>query len=364
MPGARCGTGQPCRPDDRRTQRDPPRPGPHPRPRWRRPRARPRVEARARGGRPGGRGGTRQRGDRPAAGRPVRARRPARPARGRGPRTDRGRGPRGRGARGAAGRRRGGRARRGRDRRSSARCEPPPGWRRRKAFCHDVAEAAGVRMARSRALGGGQQAEAAAFIAELAADGALAVLKADGLAAGKGVIVTDSTAQALELDAVVPRGPGARRAGARDRGAARGARGQRDRDLRRHPRDRAPGGARPQAPVRRGRRSQHGRDGRLLAAARSRRRRGGRVAPDRPPADPRRAGASGHAVPGLPVRGPDADPDRPRAPRDQRPARRSRGPGDPAAPRRRSRAAPGSRGGGRPARRRADRGSRSARRPP
>jgi phosphoribosylamine--glycine ligase len=68
-----------------------------------------------------------------------------------------------------------------------------------KAFCHDVAKAAGVRMARARAFGGGQEAEAASFIADLAADGALAVLKADGLAAGKGVIVTDSTAQALEL---------------------------------------------------------------------------------------------------------------------------------------------------------------------
>jgi phosphoribosylamine--glycine ligase len=68
-----------------------------------------------------------------------------------------------------------------------------------KAFCHDVAEAAGVRMAEARAFGGGQEAEAAAYITELAADGRLAVLKADGLAAGKGVIVTESTAQALEL---------------------------------------------------------------------------------------------------------------------------------------------------------------------
>jgi phosphoribosylamine---glycine ligase len=70
-----------------------------------------------------------------------------------------------------------------------------------KAFCHEVAAAAGVRMARSRAFGGGpREAEAArAFIGELASDGALAVLKADGLAAGKGVIVTDSLEQALEL---------------------------------------------------------------------------------------------------------------------------------------------------------------------
>jgi phosphoribosylamine--glycine ligase len=68
-----------------------------------------------------------------------------------------------------------------------------------KAFCHEVAEAAGVRMARARAFGGGEAAAAAAFVAELAAEGSLAVLKADGLAAGKGVIVTDSAEQALEL---------------------------------------------------------------------------------------------------------------------------------------------------------------------
>ena len=68
-----------------------------------------------------------------------------------------------------------------------------------KAFCHEVAAAAGVRMARRRAFAGGEVAAAQAFIRELAADGALAVLKADGLAAGKGVIVTDSAEQALEL---------------------------------------------------------------------------------------------------------------------------------------------------------------------
>lgn len=68
-----------------------------------------------------------------------------------------------------------------------------------KAFCHEVAQAAGVRMARARTFCGGQEAEAAAYVADLAADGVLAVLKADGLAAGKGVIVADSTAQALEL---------------------------------------------------------------------------------------------------------------------------------------------------------------------
>jgi phosphoribosylamine--glycine ligase len=67
-----------------------------------------------------------------------------------------------------------------------------------KAFCHEVAEAAGVRMARARAFAGDAVEPALAFILELAADGAGIVLKADGLAAGKGVIVTESTEMALE----------------------------------------------------------------------------------------------------------------------------------------------------------------------
>ncbi len=67
-----------------------------------------------------------------------------------------------------------------------------------KAFCHDVAEAAGVRMARARAFNGDAVEPALAFVRELAAEGAGVVLKADGLAAGKGVIVTDSPQMALE----------------------------------------------------------------------------------------------------------------------------------------------------------------------
>jgi phosphoribosylamine--glycine ligase len=68
-----------------------------------------------------------------------------------------------------------------------------------KAFCHAIAEGAGVRMARARAFAGGETVAAAAFIGELEAAGAGIVLKADGLAGGKGVIVTDSLDQALEL---------------------------------------------------------------------------------------------------------------------------------------------------------------------
>jgi phosphoribosylamine---glycine ligase len=67
-----------------------------------------------------------------------------------------------------------------------------------KAFCHEAAEAAGVRTARARAFGGRDGEAAAAFIADLDAGGAGIVLKADGLAGGKGVIVTGSLEQALE----------------------------------------------------------------------------------------------------------------------------------------------------------------------
>jgi phosphoribosylamine--glycine ligase len=68
-----------------------------------------------------------------------------------------------------------------------------------KAFCHEVAAAAGVRMARARAFAGGQVAAATAFARELDSAEVGIVLKADGLAAGKGVIVTESLDQALEL---------------------------------------------------------------------------------------------------------------------------------------------------------------------
>jgi phosphoribosylamine--glycine ligase len=68
-----------------------------------------------------------------------------------------------------------------------------------KAFCHAVAEAAGVRMARARAFNGEAIEPALAFIRELAAEGVGIVLKADGLAAGKGVIVTESAEAALKL---------------------------------------------------------------------------------------------------------------------------------------------------------------------
>jgi phosphoribosylamine--glycine ligase len=65
-----------------------------------------------------------------------------------------------------------------------------------KAFCHEVAAAAGVRMARGRAFAAGELAAAREYAAELAAAGHGLVVKADGLAAGKGVLVCDDLAAA------------------------------------------------------------------------------------------------------------------------------------------------------------------------
>jgi phosphoribosylamine--glycine ligase len=65
-----------------------------------------------------------------------------------------------------------------------------------KAFCHEVAAAAGVRMARGRAFAAGEHEAARAFAAELAEAGHGLVVKADGLAAGKGVLVCDDLASA------------------------------------------------------------------------------------------------------------------------------------------------------------------------
>ena len=63
-----------------------------------------------------------------------------------------------------------------------------------KAFCRDVATTAGVPLARGAAFA--RLAPARAFAAEVCADGAGVVIKADGLAAGKGVTVCDDPAAA------------------------------------------------------------------------------------------------------------------------------------------------------------------------
>jgi len=63
-----------------------------------------------------------------------------------------------------------------------------------KAFCHEVAEAAGVRMARAGWFN--RMAPALGFAAELAAGGRGVVIKADGLAGGKGVTICSSLIEA------------------------------------------------------------------------------------------------------------------------------------------------------------------------
>ncbi|MEP6639180.1 MAG: phosphoribosylamine--glycine ligase [Chloroflexota bacterium] len=63
-----------------------------------------------------------------------------------------------------------------------------------KAFCHEVTAAAGVRMARGASFN--EAGPAVAFARRLATDGRGVVVKADGLAAGKGVTVCDTSVEA------------------------------------------------------------------------------------------------------------------------------------------------------------------------
>ncbi len=75
-----------------------------------------------------------------------------------------------------------------------------------KAFCHEIAAAAGVPMARAGAFR--EARPAAAFARELDAAGRGIVVKADGLAGGKGVTVADSLDEALAaIEIAVRAGP-------------------------------------------------------------------------------------------------------------------------------------------------------------
>jgi phosphoribosylamine--glycine ligase len=76
-----------------------------------------------------------------------------------------------------------------------------------KAFCHEVARAAGVRMARSGAFE--DAGDAVAYAVELAREGRGVVIKADGLAAGKGVTVCDTAAEAQRAIEHLAAGAGA-----------------------------------------------------------------------------------------------------------------------------------------------------------
>ncbi len=78
-----------------------------------------------------------------------------------------------------------------------------------KAFCHEVAAAAGARMAQAETFN--DVADAAAFARRLASTGGGVVVKSDGLAAGKGVTVCESAVEAeTAIDALakaLPDGP-------------------------------------------------------------------------------------------------------------------------------------------------------------
>ena len=192
-----------------------------------------------------------------------------------------------------------------------------------KAFCHEVAAAAGVAMARAEAFVEPARGRLRPPGARPRGDGV--VIKADGLAAGKGVAVatTPPTEAVAAIDGA-GRGPASRivveeRLRGREASVIAICDGAR--------RAGPAGGARPQAAARRRRGPNTGGMGAYSPLARPPRRRGRRDRADRPPADPRRAGPPRDAVPGLPLRRPDAHRRRAEAPRVQRAARRPRGAG-------------------------------------
>jgi phosphoribosylamine--glycine ligase len=76
-----------------------------------------------------------------------------------------------------------------------------------KTFCHDVAIAAGVPMAKAGTFGAGDREAAVAYARALQAEGRGVVVKADGLAAGKGVTVADDIgAAAAAITAMIAEG--------------------------------------------------------------------------------------------------------------------------------------------------------------
>ena len=158
----------------------------------------------------------------------------------------------------------------------------------------------------------------AEVVAALDAFGAPYVVKDDGLAAGKGVVVTEDRDEALRhAKAVRPGG---------HRGVPRRPRGQPLRDHRRGDRLPAPAGPGLQAGARRRRGPEHRRHGRLHAAAVGAGRPGRRGAGARP--GPHRAGDGppGRAVPGAALRRAGAHRAGVAGRRVQRPLRRSRRP--------------------------------------
>jgi phosphoribosylamine---glycine ligase len=77
-----------------------------------------------------------------------------------------------------------------------------------KAFCHEIAAVAGVRMARSAVVEQGDDTTARAFARAMLAERGGVVVKVDGLAAGKGVTIADTADAADEaIGAALAQGP-------------------------------------------------------------------------------------------------------------------------------------------------------------
>ena len=196
-----------------------------------------------------------------------------------------------------------------------------------KSFAKHVMTAAGVPTARAWPVGGPAELETALDEVAQLDPGAPYVVKDDGLAAGKGVLVTPDRA------AAVAHGRAVLDAGRRrpDRGVPRRPRGVAVRAVGRDDGAAARARAGLQAPGRRRRRTQHRRDGGLRAAALGPAGSGGRRAGHRPAAHRGRDGPARRAVQRAAVRGAGADLARPAGGRVQRPLRRPRDPGRAAA---------------------------------
>ena len=195
-----------------------------------------------------------------------------------------------------------------------------------KAFAKELMQEAGVPTAGHALLRSREQA-----IEELARAAYPTVLKADGLAAGKGVIICQTEAEArAAVDVFFTEqrfGADHRRAGGVPRGRGALAAGA----LRRRQRGAAGAGPGLQADLRRRRGAEHRRHGQLLAGAGLRRRRDRGDRRQRPPPDRRRDGAARHPLPRRPLRRPDDRPRRAQGARVQHPLRRPRDAGGAAA---------------------------------
>jgi phosphoribosylamine--glycine ligase len=77
-----------------------------------------------------------------------------------------------------------------------------------KVYCHEIAAAAGVPMARSAVVDPGDDPTARAFARAMLAERGAVVVKADGLAAGKGVTIADTIDEADEaIGVALAQGP-------------------------------------------------------------------------------------------------------------------------------------------------------------